>query len=616
MIKELVNFTKNLDEDFKKMAIKPSKGLHIIVNVDESDSVSISEFKYYNGTDEIDDFLSRVLLYERYSSYIDMNKQQKFDPKQKIHSSSPFSFAFNFSLGDKKKEIEAKLKNELDDKNDKQALDIASKKYKLIEIDKSIEVYFQNSKRLCLDDIQEKINSKIDLFQLFCSQSIFPFLIDLKIEEKEIFNELKEKDYVRVYLGNISDEMWISSFEYYFNNVYPPNELQESDFITTYSDKKPFLTHKTATFDIGSKISGADSKVLKEFKELLSTKDPKVIPNPLPIFIFKKELQHKTIGIFKENGFKLSFKELVEKLVTDFKDDFGNYYLLNWSLGKDIRINDLDFVSNFEYEFKASILNLFELKEKDAKQVNSPIQVSNVFELEKKVFYSLIQNKYNSIDYFGELKDVKGYEALSNSFLSLTKYRKPIYDFVYKSKRQGITNSVFYELVFNRIKDDIKHNRSYSIKEKLNIWFSLYENFNHNHTNEKTMASKLNDYQEFVDKVVAETADFSNVTDEQFMFIAGQVIDYLLLKSKSADNSYQLLEPYTQKSNCKELQKAIANDFARYKHANYSGNFEKAASFVLTYETDKNLKNYLPELLAGIFAKNQLFAIKKESITV
>ena len=616
MIKELINFTKNLDEGIKGFAFKPSKGLHVTLKRDEDNKYIVDRWKLYDEKEELDDFLLQALLYERYSTYIDMNKQQKFDPKQKVHSASPFSFAFNFSLGNNKKEIEDDLKKQLDDKSNKSELDRLSKEFKLKEVIKSTDTYFSNAQKLCLKNIDADEKVKIELFQAFCKNDLVPFLQEIKADSDPILPSFKEKDYIRIYLGDVKEETWKEAYEYYFNNVYPPSELQESDFITTYSDKKPFLTHQTATFDVSSKLSGSELKVLNEFKELLSVKNPRIIPNPLPIFIFKEELQKKSIGIFNEDR-SIKFSELCKKLILDYKDEFGNYYLLNWSKGKDIRVNDLDFVSKFEFEFKAQIHNLFELIEKDSKTpIHYPF-ISNVFEFEQVVFYSLIQCKYKKVDYFTDLKDLKdNYTDLPNTFISLTKYRKAIYDFVYKSKKQGIDSNVFYDLVFNHIRDDIKNDRGYSIKEKLNIWFSLYEQFTQNNTNEKTMASNLKGYREFVEKITKDEVDFDTATDEQFMFVAGQVIDYLMSKSKSADTSYQLLEPYTQKSNCKELQKAIANDFARYKHATYSGNFEKAASFVLTYETKANLKSYLPELLAGVFSKNQLFPTKKESTTI
>lgn len=125
------------------------------------------------------------------------------------------------------------------------------------------------------------------------------------------------------------------------------------------------------------------------------------------------------------------------------------------------------------------------------------------------------------------------------------------------------------------------------------------------------MASKLKEYREFMEALAEGQADTSQASLEQFAFAAGQVIYYILQKSKSVDASYQRLEPYLQQASCEGLKKAITNDFARYKHETYSARFERAAAFVLTYQTNANLKKVLPELLAGVFSNNQLFPKKK-----
>jgi CRISPR-associated protein Csh1 len=185
-------------------------------------------------------------------------------------------------------------------------------------------------------------------------------------------------------------------------------------------------------------------------------------------------------------------------------------------------------------------------------------------------------------------------------------YRKAIYDFVYKSQRNVIDQFIFDELVFNAIKDDIKNNNDYGVREKLNIWYSFFEYFNTN--NKINMVNKLKEYQDFVAALIAEES-FTDISDEKFAYAAGQVIEYILSKSKSADNSFILLEPYLQQSKCEEFKRAIANDFGRYKHENFSRNFEKVAAFVLCYETSTNLKLLLPQILSGVFSKNQLFSI-------
>lgn len=123
------------------------------------------------------------------------------------------------------------------------------------------------------------------------------------------------------------------------------------------------------------------------------------------------------------------------------------------------------------------------------------------------------------------------------------------------------------------------------------------------------MASKLKNYQEFVAQLSMGKTDTNIATDAYFAFAAGQVIDYILNKSKSDDKSYQLLEPYLQQAKCQEFKRAIANDIARYKHAitDNETRFKSVCDFVLTYETTTNMKELMPEILAGAFSKCQFF---------
>ncbi len=638
MIKELINFTNNLDEDFKNLAYTPSKGLHILVKSNENNIIEVEKYLYYNGTDEIDDSLSEVLTFERYSSYISMNQQQKFDKKQKIHSASPFSFAFNFSLGSDKEKIaniHAEIKKVMNDENDKDEFDLKVKEYKIGLVNESIENYFINAKRLCLDEISEALENQMQALEKFCKLEFWNELPNMTMQKNmsrkknieewidvSILSELKEKDYVRVYLSDVDIEVWKNAYEKYYQYEYPPNEYNTTDFISTYPDKKPFMTHQTASFET-YQVNGIDANILKQFKDVLSVK-PKIIPNPFPLFIYKEELQNALISMFN-NDKNLSYTEMVSALWDNHKEDFNNYYLINYYVAKDIVFQDFDFVSKFEYEFDAQIENLFEISEKGKGLIHYP-KIQNVFQLEKKVFGRLIGHKmYSTIDYFTDLKDIKGnaYESMNLTYQSFTKYRKAVYDFIYKSKRKGIDTNIFSDMVFSHIKDDLKNtnkddlrrNIENSIKEKLNIWFSLYEEFNTKKTkNEINMASKLKNYQEFVAQLSMGKADTNIATDAYFAFAAGQVIDYILNKSKSDDKSYQLLEPYLQQAKCQEFKRAIANDIARYKHAitDNETRFKSVCDFVLTYETSTNMKELMPEILAGVFSKCQFFYKNEE----
>lgn len=629
MIKELINFTKNLDEGFKNLAYRPSKGLHVLVKINENNVIEVDEYVYYNGIDEINEVLSEILTFERYSSYISMNQQQKFDNKQKIHSASPFSLAFNFSLGSDKAKIaniHKELKKVMSDENDKDEFDLKIKEYKIGLVKESIENYFLNARRLCLDNVSEELENQIKLFENFFKIDFWTALPNMKMQKNisrkkdaeelvdiSILSELKEKDYVRVYLKDIDVDVWKNAYNTYYLGEYPADKNNTTDFISTYSNKKPFRTHQTASFET-YQINGVDANILKQFKDVLSAK-PKLIPNPFPIFIYKDELHKELISMYNKDR-ELTYLEMINSLCNTHEDDISNYYLINWYVGKDIVFQDFDFVSKFEYKFEAQIENLFEIHEKGGKSLIYYPKINTVFELEEKVFCTLLgvyNKKYNRyfIHYFEPLEgDIKKqYTDKSMMFIAFSKYRKAVYDFVYKSKRQGIDQPIFYDMVFSHIKDDLRQNNGYSIKEKLNIWFSLYETFNNNNNIEISMASQLKNYQEFVSLLSMGKIDTDKASDKEFAFAAGQVIDFLLGKSQSQDKSYQLLEPYLQQAKCQEFKRAIANDIARYKHAinDNETRFKSVCDFVLTYQTEVNMKELMPEILAGAFSRCQFY---------
>lgn len=613
MIKEFVKFTKNLDEDFRNLGIKSREGLHIILKMQEIDgliSLDLENIEYQKHTKKMEEtiFIEKCKFLALNSWCIDTNKC--FDlPTKAIHSCSPYCVAF---------------KREHLDGGEKYA---KNKQEKKKQIDERFGDYFAKS-FLLLETDEEK--QKYEVFKAFFTQKQYEPILQ-KIEN-EAEKPLADADYIIFYLDESLEQYKKVHQKYLSDRLFntaahntKPNVDNEifgtSSFFNGFNQSMPFLTHQTATFDISGRISESDANVLYEFEQILARG---ILPKPLPIFVFKEELQQEVIKVFKDSDSKFGYKEIINEVWAKCNGDFGNYYLLFYINTKDgIVFKDFDFVTQFQYELtykeekKWTINNLFGLTtEKNSKELKPSVDLRNIFDLEFYVFNVLVGSKYKKIDYFNDL-DTKGYEKMENTFLAYTKYRKAIYDFVYKSKRNSIQENAFSEMVFNGIKDDLKADQPFQIKNKLNIWFSLYEKFNlnNNFNLEKTMASKLKEYQQFVDELAKNEANINDVSPEKFAFAAGQVIYYIFTKSKSEESGYQRLEPYLRQSNTKEFKKAIANDFAKYKHENYSNKFKNVASFVLTYMIDDayNLKNLLPEILAGIFAEQKLFGDKSNS---
>lgn len=642
MIKELVNFSKSLSEDFKSLGKKPKEGLHILLQAKENGEINSTadtiHFEYYNNKmAEVSTFLKKCLQLQENAWMIDTNKCLDTTTRA-IHSCSPFSVGIKKDnlIGGKnyekrKSEGKSLVYDSFDNYFEKAAdlLETVENEY-IINVSESFASFFINkSWKVVLDDIENQRATKYDLIQSKIehlkeknkqikdkvNKAVIQEQIENLEEEAIIFQPLSDGEYIIFYVDvgiefykmthtKYLDERLFNTSKY---NTKPNSEnliYGTSDFMNTFNAKMPFLMHQSATFDIPNRISNLDAIALFEFEDVLKNK---TLPNPLPVFVYKSELREKVIALYAEG--RRNFRDIIESLYQSYKDDFQNYYLLNWSNTRDgIVFNDFDFVPKFDYELKNGegipIQNFFEIRSKEDKGMKYYGELKNVFELEDRVFKSLIQNKYHRVNYFSEFKTDE-YERMPLTFLSFSKYRKAIYDYVYKSNRNAIGGKEFDELIFNSILDDFKKANEYGIKDKLNYWYSLYNFFHKNNVN---MASKLKEYQEFVSDLIEGKADLEQAADEHFAFAAGQVIYYLLSKSKSEDTSFRLMEPYLQKTNCKALQENIADDFARYKHENFSRNFENVAAFVLSYKTDQNLKRLQPQLLSGLFAKNQLFS--------
>ena len=194
------------------------------------------------------------------------------------------------------------------------------------------------------------------------------------------------------------------------------------------------------------------------------------------------------------------------------------------------------------------------------------------------------------------------------------KYRKSIYDYVFKSRRQAITKTMFDDIMLKGILDDIRlddnGSNDYLIKAKLNIWFSLFEYFDYTQFNKfLNKKSMVNKTEELMNRIltIASNENEHLKNDDEFAFAAGQVINYLLNKSEAGNRTHALLEPFLQKTDAALLKREIARCFDMYKHAikfyarKYE--FDKIMSEVMGYEPDEmNIKNLLPSTLR-IFCK-------------
>ena len=604
MIKEITSFVDELEKnnpDIFSKNLELREGLYIFLefdencklkNVDSDGKIHSEDIQVYDKNAEWNPFFERCLKIQTNS--IPVSNAKIFNPNKKIYnvSCSPFTLSFN-----KKNFI----------KYDKEVL-----------INELKNQYFKIAEQY----INKEKKEHIQWFRCF-KEFMLEHFPDFITERKE-YQDLKAGATINIYLKNPSIKDFKETHEAYlkekvFNKDKYNLEFNDitygiSDSLSLFQDKKPFLQHQTAPLKYNFRIQGNEAMKLWKFFQMQRNRQ---LPNPMPVFIDKQELLNdKVVSLYNNEG-KKTYSEIVRELVENHHMDLQNYYLIFFHNGyKKSRIVDLDFVPVFKYQ--VNDLQLREIFPLGGNLKNLPVK--NIFDLQNniinKIFnYQLVRKTKNNglwLRYFDEIEVNPDYGLTDTIYHLLYKYRKAIYDYIFKSRHHEITCRMFDDMIFQSVLDDIIHDeegkREYAIKEKLNIWFSLYNYFNNQHKNREDMASKIPELMEKCRKVAHYGENLSEDPAE-FAFAAGQIIYFLLHQSESSNKSHALLEPFLQKSKAELLQDSISNTINTYKHAIDfgKGRFERLSREVLAYETNANLKKLQRYLLAGYFADSVIY---------
>ena len=598
------------------------------------------DYDYYDGKNQDLPLWNDCIRYQEATTYITMNKVKAFDGKQKIHSCSPFAVALNFNFNKNDKDgLGLKEGKKLSDEDKKYNEELIRTK-RLEVVKDRLKDYKKNSIAIYkLKQCNEGCDSVSNATQFKYNRQLSAFYENMnrildRITEIPEFNKLTDKDYLKVFLRSIP----IEEQETLYNKYLEENLLNGDEykckgvvgFLTSYSTKKIFTQHKTSTAvkGISYRYSKQDALILNTFEKIWKRK---CFPNPLPIVVDKREINKEVVRIFNENIEPIPYRELMKRLFEKTKtSELSDYYLLNYqNTQSGMVLNDFDFVPLFRYKFDNHLTienvtcagytkdNVFEPEHYE--------KIDNVFDFERIIVKEIFNNslvkikdeKY-STSYFSVIdsKYVIGGDVMYQLIL---KYRKAFYDYIYKSKTNAITATMFDDMMFQSILSNIQHDEiktqcqyNNNIKTKINIWFSIYNLFNNN-KKDNIMASKVTN---LLEKMEAVAKGETNIeTPEEFAFGAGQLVSYLIDRSAASNKTYAMLEPYLQKSKSGQLQDAIAQTIAVYKHdiGIYKGSFENLSSQVLTDECNIEMKPLLKYFLSGCFSPCKVYTKKNNS---
>ena len=638
MIKELVNFIADLelnDPDIHQKGVELREGLYLLVRVNEDGTLSIiHQLPYYDKKvddrkilksqikDENLELYNRCLALQQVWTPVAQTKI--FNPNAKIFgvTCSPFALGFN------KKNIDGK--------------DVSSKDSQIEKVKNGVIQYFETAKKYIEtpnEDLKAQFSRWFNTFSEYCKNN----LLDL-LKTIEDYKEVKEGGDFTVFL--ILEEPTFQHFKlvhdaYFDKNIFNKEEFNKEDneglmrgvpdSLYTYNGKKPFLQHQSSPFNLKFRTSGNDAKTIWQFYNL----QKRVLPNPLPIFIDKRELKLNSLMVTLFNDEKKeSYTEIIKTLFSKHNEDLGGYYLLFILKGD---IIDLDFVPNFQFHLEGCELRQTDClncnyQDKTGQLVQWKLRgkIDNIFDFQNSLANRLLGVELETntkawgkwLKYFGEVEYNPKYmtETQYNLFL---KYRLAFYNYVYKSQRNAINKRMFDDIMINGIISDLRedevkdnrHTKQYDIKEKLLIWFSLFDFFEQNYKNKKDMINLSQDlFDELKAFAKSEAPSLKTFSPDLFAFASGQLIREILQKSKSDKRSHALLEPFLQKTDVNLFKLAIARTFDTYKHefklfsTNKRNELDRVMSLVMgASDPNVNVKEQLPMILAGYLSFRRNF---------
>ena len=597
MINHISNYVENIPENFHTENLILGKGFYAFIKLKSNGLFLNSEYNSFvvKNKGEItklvegkltpcgDEFKLAIRNY--YSGLISMNKP--LEKKKKIHSSSPFAIWF------KKENLE------------------------------DFTAFLQNYYSRVIELLTESDSAK-ELFSLI--EQFSTNELENRLKSDPLINEIKTTEYVKVFfdapLADVKNSFKIYLEANVFNtvdfNITKDDETYGmSGFLNGANPKKTFLLHQSTSFASNIRISCKDASNLFLFENLLKNKK---VPYTFPIFIDKTELNLDVLRIFSEDK-TLSYREIIRKLLDKHRPDLTNYYLINWTFDNGIVINDFDYVDKFDYEMRDfQIYNVMNLP-------NTPslVHITNVFDFEfiivRKIFnnHLIVKTKKETIIFkYFDSPDPKYTPSVYMD--NILRYRKSFYDYIYKSRKNAITQEILKKIILSHIayeitKDEINngyHTKTTIIKELLNILFAVLNYFKNSKSSitlgEINMASFIPEHQEKIRKLFNET-EYHIQSDTEFAFDAGQLINYILRQSKAGNKTHALIEPFISKNDPAQFKIAITRAINTYKHSFEfrSGRFEKLASEVLAYQTSTSINDLLPVLLAGYFSDSLIF---------
>lgn len=532
-------------------------GLYVIINKDKTlsffEAKTVKQEKLFANIDGKQDSraFEKLKVWDYYSSYLNSNKAL-FD--KKVHNINYLSYFF-------KAENSEYVKDKIDEHF---AILSDFSKFKTKQDKEILEKYQEVFKdELRKEDILQKQNTL---------KENFDEIIELS-KQKEIKNYIKiffEED-LKIYQKESEIYLALKIFnDSKYNEIVDDKIYGLSNANMGLNSKKPYLENKTKKLNVPFLIENSDALMLKKFFDWL-----KIQP----------------------------YRDENKKAIDRYLDE--HFYIQKQSKNDEAEISDFDYIP---------------LKSDDAKKHFKIIQVKNYLRIRNKNTYLLEDYKINELWSLEEKVDELFYNRqLKNNYYGEV-YKQLDKDFsllIYMTRDSMINyfkknnENSFYQAINKYgsrfIELHIKKGRFLQASLTLNLKLSLLSK---EYKGKKIM--NIKSMQENMQEKLLESS-YSQLEKDEFFYLCGQVIRYLLNQSEKHDKKHDMLEPFLRANSIKKLKADIKSGFFKYKHKiplNFT-KFNNALALIYSYEIEDKVSKNKDFLMIGILSDN-IFYMKKE----
>ena len=575
MLKQCIEVFKNeLDEKGDKLIFDnyiPADGTYVIVQPEGDDfkikdAINIKMDKKTRSIDRSSNNLYEICQYDYYSKYLESNKA--IDPKKIIQSSNYLSFIIK-----KESLANGKVNNERIEEY-YSILSDPEKKYSKSSIAK--ETYLTVEKEVGKVDVD-----RLNKIKSWIMNNIFNLPIDVS-----------GKDYLKIFFEYPMSEYKKENKRYLIPNIYNKSDfnIKVDDVIyglpndnMGMNSKKPYLENKTRSNNVPYLIDDEEVLIQKELFDYLLTFCEKGKYN---IYIDDKIAAY-------ENG------KLPER---DFKGIF-----LRIQKGKSgAEIHSFDIITDYKPSLKKTFdfiefINVDGEKDTDKKYGEYKTKKDIQILFDDILFSKSLINNYFTDEGDLDLKD-------SSVKRNLLTARGPLFNFLYK----GISQGVYYVLEkvsISLVKDHIIAGFKGKAGKQFNMRWSIINYFKGG----VKMADVVQDVKLKLREKINSDVTGRLESDDEYYFAIGQMVSYLLSKSKGKKKPHSLAASFINAKSDEKIREDLRKLFNKYSYDDSINGrrFNNLYAMILGYKLEDAVNQDM--IIAGYLNNNLVYEKKEEN---